>query len=98
MLHVAGKRPLVRDRPSEFIATGTLDSLRVRYADWLEGCREVLEEITADRLAERFVQTAGEPFDWSIAQCIVHAVEHTAVHVGHLHIQRQIWKAEHAIG
>ena len=32
----------------------------------------------------------------SRAECIAHALEHTAVHLGHLQLQRQLWDAEQA--
>src|SRR4051812_47432730 len=35
ILSAAAGRPIDRDRPAEFVATGTASQLRHRYADWL---------------------------------------------------------------
>jgi uncharacterized damage-inducible protein DinB len=94
VLHLAGGRPLDRDRPAEFRATGTLDQLKARYDRWLAGSRDVLAHLTPDDLA-RSVDVPMEPgVPWTVSDCLAHAVEHSAVHVGHLQIQRQLWDAE----
>lgn len=94
VLHAAGGRAFDRDRPAEFLARGTLDDLRARYDRWLAGCGEVLAALTAADLA-RDSHLPEQHEQWrTIADCLVHAVEHSATHVGHLHIQRQLWDAE----
>ncbi|MGH2534763.1 MAG: DinB family protein [Thermomicrobiales bacterium] len=93
VLHAAGGRPVDRDRPAEFRARGSLDDLRARYDRCLAGCREVLAGITESDLA-RDSHLPEQHERWrTVADCLVHAVEHTATHVGHLHIQRQLWNA-----
>jgi hypothetical protein len=100
VLHAAGGRPLERDRPAEFRARGDFPSLKTRYDRWLAGARDVLSPLTEDDLTRLFVRDAdpksgSRAVHWSVADCLIHAVEHTAVHVGHLQIQRQLWNAEH---
>jgi hypothetical protein len=99
VLHAAGGRPLERDRPAEFRARGDLGSLKARYKRWLTESREVLAALTEDDVSRMFVRdndprTGSRAVRWTVADCLIHAVEHTAVHVGHLHIQRQLWNAE----
>lgn len=101
VLHAAGGLPTSRERLAEFQATTTLDALRDRSDRWLDDCHTVLEGMTEQDLARRFIRQVDpakgydREVDWSVADCLVHAVEHTAVHVGHLQIQRQLWDAEH---
>jgi hypothetical protein len=99
VLHAAGGRPLERDRPGEFRARGDLPSLQARYGRWLADSHEVLSELTEDDVSRIFERDAdpksgSKPVRWTVADCLIHAVEHTGVHVGHLHIQRQLWNAE----
>jgi hypothetical protein len=94
LLHGAGGQPTDRDRPLEFRAHGTLADLTVRYDKWLADCRRVLESLTDDDLG-REAKVRDRPDEiFTVADCIVHTVEHTATHVGHLQIQRQLWDAE----
>jgi hypothetical protein len=103
VLHAAGGRHLQRDRPAEFVARGDLAALKARYERWLSDSRDVLTSLTDDDVARIFARDAdpksGLPsVRWSIADCLIHAVEHSAVHVGHLQIQRQLWNAERGKG
>jgi hypothetical protein len=94
VLHGAGGRAIARDRPAEFRARGSLEELRARYDRWLSGCREVLAGITETDLGDASRLPQQDPRWPTVAGCLIHAVEHTATHVGHLHIQRQLWNAE----
>ncbi len=98
VLHAAGGRPLQRDRAAEFRAQGDLATLTARYHRWLAASREVLSALTEEGLTRvpdlpRTVTANHDP-PWTVAECLMHAVEHTALHVGHLQIQRQLWDAE----
>lgn len=98
VLHAAGGQPLDRDRPAEFRARGNLEELKARYARLMEASAKVLRQLDEGELArlpdlgETFAARGERP--WTVAECLMHAVEHTAVHVGHLQIQRQLWDAE----
>ncbi len=98
VLHAAGGRPLQRDRPAEFRAQGDIATLTARYDRWLTASREVLAALAEADLSRvpdlpGTVASAGD-HPWTVADCLMHAVEHTALHVGHLQIQRQLWDAE----
>jgi hypothetical protein len=102
VLHAAGGRNLQRDRPAEFRARGDLTSLKTRYERWLSDSRDVLSALTeadVSRIFERDAdpQSGSRAVRWTVADCLIHAVEHTGVHVGHLHIQRQLWNAERGL-
>ena len=97
VLHAAGGQPLERDRPAEFRAEGDLATLTARYDRWLTASRDILAALTeADlvRVPPLPETTATHDPPWTVADCLMHAVEHTALHVGHLQIQRQLWDAE----
>jgi len=99
VVHAAGGRPVERDRPAEFRARGDLATLAARYERWLSDSRQILAGLTETDLTRVFARNADPAqglteIRWTVAECLVHAVEHIAAHVGHLQIQRQLWNAE----
>lgn len=92
--HAAAGQPTERNRPAEFRATGSRMDLVTRADAWIEDTRQYLATLTEEDLERVFERGGSDPLRWTVAECIMHAVEHTAVHVGHLQIQRQIWNAE----
>jgi hypothetical protein len=94
LLHGAGGQSTDRNREAEFRSSGTLTALKTWYEPWLSDSRDVLGSLTDLDLA-REVKVRDRPDEvFTVADCIVHTVEHTATHVGHLQIQRQLWDAE----
>lgn len=88
---VAGDLPSGRVRADEFETRGVdaADMLgRLRAA--LDTSREVLSGLDLARLAE--TRTAGM-FDEqrSVGWALLHALEHTALHAGHIQMTRQLW-------
>lgn len=101
ILSIAAQRPSNRDRPAEFGATGDLTRLRRRADEWLDQTHDwltTLDEADLGRVVHYVGPNSGEAGQATVAYCLVHAVEHTATHVGHLQLQRQIWNAEHRAG
>ncbi len=101
ILEAAGGRNMDRNRRAEFVSTGSLAQLRERYDRWLEGSEEVFFTIDDEDLASIYYRPATPERGMSEArrtraECIAHALEHTAVHLGHLQLQRQLWDAERA--
>lgn len=99
ILEAAGGRTVDRNRTAEFSAEGTLQHLRDRFERWLTASAEVLATIDDATLASVYERPAMPERGMSAAtrtraECIQHAVEHTAVHLGHLQLQRQLWDAE----
>lgn len=95
----AGDREGNRNRLAEFRSTGSLADLRVRYDRWLADAAQVLDTIDDATLASVYERAANPERGMGAArrtraECIAHALEHTAVHLGHLQLQRQLYDAE----
>ncbi len=104
-LEAVGGHDLGRDRDAEFRTQTTAAHLRDRADRWLSAVGEVLGGLTEadltrvaalDRGFSPTSGAAGTPDDWTVADCLIHAIDHTATHLGHLQIQRQIWNDERA--
>jgi len=80
-----------RDRATEFEATGlTVNALDQQLDEVLTHSEQVLAQLSLDELdLMRFSPQNNREF--SVSWCLLHALEHTAVHVGHLQIMRQLW-------
>lgn len=93
-LHAVGGGPSQRNREAEFDATGSLAEIVVRYERWLDSVHELLTSFTdadLDRasFSDRYVER-----NWKAAEILLHALDHTALHAGHVQVQRQLWEAE----
>jgi len=88
---VAGGRPSGRVRADEF-ETHDVDAAEMlgRLRAARDAGREVLAELDPARLGE--VRTAGL-FDEqrTVGWALLHALEHTALHAGHIQLTRQLW-------
>lgn len=97
-LAVAGARPLERDRPAEFRAVGTLADLMPRYERWLADLHATLDALPDEALAQpvapqqQFRPFGDEPM--TLGDCLLHAVDHTALHLGHIQLTRQLLQAD----
>jgi uncharacterized damage-inducible protein DinB len=88
---VAAQVPSDRDRDSEFRVRG-LDAatLRASLARSLDFARERLAAFAVSDLAqERVARTHTQSF--TVGWALVHALQHTANHAGHIQILRQLW-------
>lgn len=94
VLHASAGQPTDRNRPSEFVATGDVAALLARLDRWLADTRTYVATLSDADLGRVFERRGDNPVRKTVAECLIHAVEHTAEHVGHLQIQRQIWNAE----
>ena len=92
---VAGD-PSGRDRGSEFRAQG-LDAatLKKRLADALAHSRGVLDRLSLGDL-ERPCISPRDGRQFTVGWSLAHALEHTAIHVGHAQITRQLWEQKRA--
>jgi uncharacterized damage-inducible protein DinB len=93
LLHACGGWPTDRNRPAEFVARGSLDDLRKRYNKWLANSKTVLGQLTEEDLGKE-VSVSDREERFVLGDRLIHTVAHTATHVGHLQIQRQLWDAE----
>jgi len=89
---VAGRDPSARDRAAEFRTRGVDGAvLKRRLTEVLSHSRAVLEKLTLSELEElRVSPRDGRQF--TVAWSLAHALEHTALHLGHIQITRQLWQ------
>jgi uncharacterized damage-inducible protein DinB len=95
VLVLAGGRNIPRDRPAEFRASGSLSNLTARYERWIADVHEVLDTLTPDQMERRIdvspyrsAPSASE--EVSVREALLHAVEHSALHLGQIQITRQL--------
>ena len=88
--------PVTRDREAEFRATASHDEIRTRFDAWLIKLRRQLDRLTEADLAARNTHDRYLDRRWTNAQVMLHALDHTALHVGHAEIQKQLWLSERA--
>ena len=88
---VAGQDPSDRDRDAEFRASGVDEAtLKQRLDDVLAGVQKTLQSLTlADLEVERVSHRNQRTF--TVGWSILHALEHTALHLGHMQMLRQLW-------
>jgi uncharacterized damage-inducible protein DinB len=87
---VVGQGPGTRDRPAEFVTVaGEAAELVARLARTGEETREVMRVLTADSLEE--TRSVGDR-TFSVRWCILHVIEHTALHLGHMQLTYQLWR------
>jgi uncharacterized damage-inducible protein DinB len=90
---MVGQGPATRDRPAEFVtvATEAADLVR-RLAQTGEETRQIMTALTADSLNEtRTIDDHTFTERW----CIMHVIEHTALHLGHMQLTAQLWHETH---
>lgn len=81
-----------RDREAEFRATTTAPEARTRFEQWYAQ----VEALIRDQPPEWFGALSHHPNgDRSNRRCLMHSVEHTAQHFGHLELTRDLWHAAH---
>src|SRR5690606_8899837 len=91
----AGGRPAQRDREAEFRATASSAAeLTALLAEALAVSTEALGALTPAQLAET-ITVRGAFGERTVTRrwAIVHALTHLAVHLGHMQITRQLWRA-----
>jgi|SRR5579859_2428781 len=94
-LVMAGERTIPRDRPAEFHATGTSAELVTRYERWIADVHAVLDSLP-DAEMERIAsppasfQPRNPHQPMTVRDCLLHAVEHSALHQGHIQLTCQM--------
>ena len=89
---VAGQIPSGRVREEEFTTSGwTVDALQKLLDETLVHSRGVVEGMSLFELKEMRLSSRNGRF-YSMAWALNHGLEHTAVHLGHIQIGRQLWE------
>jgi uncharacterized damage-inducible protein DinB len=80
-----------RDREAEFNTKGVgKGALKVSLDQIEEYARQFLATLPLDDLDSVCISSRdGKPF--TVAWALLHALEHTAIHLGHIQIIRQLW-------
>ncbi len=88
---IIGGTDVQRDRPAEFAASGDdLTALRERMTAVAQRSEAVLRGLSAADLSAMRDTTLGKH---NVRWCILHVVEHTARHSGHVELTRQLWES-----
>jgi Protein of unknown function (DUF664) len=66
------------------------NELQRRLSDSIEYIRRQLETLTLQELSEMRTSPRDEE-EFTVAWAFLHALEHTALHVGQIQITRQLW-------
>lgn len=83
-----------RDREAEFHATATKEDIEQMFDAWLAGYRERLERSVQPDLASLPETPRDDHPDWPRRRWLLTVLDHNALHLGHVQIQRQLWIAE----
>ncbi len=87
---VVGRHPATRIRESEFVALVDNTTLLINLLDKVgQETRQVLTALTPYELTE--IRQARKELEVSVRWAILHVIEHTALHLGHLQITKQLW-------
>lgn len=83
-----------RHRDAEFQATISAEEIGQMFDDWLAGFQERLNRETQPDLSSLPQVPPEDRPDWTRLQWLLSLVDHTALHVGHAQIHRQLWESE----
>jgi len=91
---IIGRRPPTRDRDAEFVTVvdGPEPLLKKLYATGEETVEIMAELTVADLDATREAWGRTASVRWSI----LHVIEHTALHLGHMQLTYQLWQSGQA--
>jgi uncharacterized damage-inducible protein DinB len=80
-----------RDRDAEFKVSGlSREALKQRITDLEAYEKTVLEGMKIEQLDEERLSPRHEK-KYSVAWGLMHALEHTSEHVGHIHVMKDLW-------
>jgi uncharacterized damage-inducible protein DinB len=94
MKEVIGGHPIQRDREAEFVARGVgASELQAKLDAAAKVTVEVLSSLTPAQMDEsRKFRDRTVTVRWAI----LHVIEHTANHLGHIQLTRQLWMEQRA--
>lgn len=91
---VAVQEPSGRDRAAEFETEGlAAEVLSERLDNSLGYVRTALAGLTTAELGESR-RSSRHDGSFTVAWSLLHALDHTAVHTGHIEVTRQVWEAQ----
>ena len=84
-------QPWDRDSQTEFRVETTWRDLRPRYVSWLEQAESLLAGMSSETLSAISQHPAGDRMN---RRCMTHVIEHLGLHLGHIEVTVDWWKAE----
>lgn len=83
-----------RNRPAEFQTHDvSAQALAKLLQDTMADCKDALDRLALEDLhAVRVHPVEGK--EYSVAWCLNHALEHFALHLGHMEVTRQMWEMQ----
>lgn len=90
VLSCVGTGPLERDRDAEFATLGTWPELRERFVAWREHVEALLAAMPDAECAALSRHPAGDRMN---RRCLAHTVEHLGLHLGHVEVTIDWWRA-----
>ena len=89
---VAAQDPTERDRDAEFkVHEVGVHVLKKRLTDNTEYARTALEKFTIQDLEATRV-SARDGREFTVAWALIHALEHSTLHLGQIQLTRQLWE------
>jgi uncharacterized damage-inducible protein DinB len=84
--------PPERDRESEFQAHGlSAEELKMRLTSSDDDTRQALMRLSLPEL-ETVCTSPRDDRTFTAGWCLLHALEHSALHLGHVQVTRQLWE------
>lgn len=95
VLGIVCGQDLRRDRPAEFVARGTFEELTEAAAKLSREIEGALASMDPAMLDERYTPPKelwgeSEPYEIMRRDCLAHMLEHAGMHLGHIHLTRQL--------
>jgi len=95
VLGIACGEEMGRDRPAEFRASGGYAQLADKAQKLSREIEAALADLDASTLERRLVPSLelwgeGEPSEISVRHALLHVVEHASIHLGELHVTREL--------
>ncbi len=95
VIGIACGRSLGRDRPAEFRAAGSFEELAAEKEKLLADIEEALGGLDPSELDRRLTPTQelwgeGPVYEISVRQAFIEVIEHASIHLGQLHITREL--------
>ena len=88
---VVDQTPSGRDREAEFKVNNIgLDALKNRLDESLGYVRKAVAKLSLADLAEKRVAREGQTV--TVTWALLHTVEHSSLHLGHVEVTRQMWQ------
>lgn len=93
VLSCVGNAPLERDRDAEFAAAHDWPAMRSRLRQWLADAEALLASMAPADFAAISRHPAGKRMK---RRCLAHTVEHLGLHLGHVEITIDWYRASHS--